>query len=190
MVGGDAALASSGIVVTVMMLAVLPALGVSQAVTVLVGQYLGAKDPEQAETATWSGLQVSAMYIVSVGITFALFPGFYLSWFHNVENAQLWSEVSVMVPRLLLFVALFTGFDSMNLVFSFALKGAGDTRFVTLVALLMPWPFMVLPTILLKDQPGAVYWAWGAASVYIILQAFVFLHRFIGGKWKSMSVIS
>ena len=186
---GDAALASSGIVVTVMMLAVLPALGVAQAVLVLVGQYLGEKNPKQAEVATWSGLQVAAIYIVTVGLTFALFPSFYLSWFHNAENAKLWHEVSVMVPRLLLFVALFTGFDSMNLVFSFALKGAGDTRFVTLVALFMPWPLMVLPTILFKDQPGAVYWAWGAASVYIILIAFVFLRRFLGGKWKSMTVI-
>lgn len=102
----------------------------------------------------------------------------------------LWSQVTVMVPYLLLYVAVFTCFDSMNLVFSFALKGAGDTRFVTLVALLIPWPLMVLPTWLMKDWNGAVYWAWGAASIFIISQAFVFLFRFRGGKWKTMSVIN
>lgn len=189
MPNGDAALASSGIVVTVMMLAVLPAMGVAQAVSVLVGQHLGEKNPFKAEADTWSGLQVAAMYIVSVGISFAVFPGFYLSWFHNPANPEIWAQVSTMVPILLLFVACFTGFDSMNLVLSFALKGAGDTRFVTLVALLMPWPLMVLPAYLVKDWNGAVYWAWGAASTYIILQALVFSRRFVVGKWKKMSVI-
>lgn len=187
---GSAALASSGIVVTVMMLAVLPAMGVAQAASVLVGQHLGDKNPAQAEDSVWSGLQVATMYIMTIGLSFILFPQFYLNWFHNTENAALWEQVSVMVPYLLMYVALFTSFDSMNLLFSFSLKGAGDTRYVTLIALTLPWPFMVLPTLLVKDWQGAIYWAWGAASFYIILQAFIFLARFKGGKWKSMSVIN
>src|SRR5690606_6719916 len=118
--------AATGIALTIMMLSVLPPMGVAQAVSVLVGQYLGDKKPQMAENSAWSGLQISAMYIVTVGATFVLFPNFYLSWFHNAENAPLWGEVSVIVPYLLMCVALFTMFDSMNLTFSFALKGAGD----------------------------------------------------------------
>lgn len=189
MANGDAALASSGIVVTIMMLAVLPAMGVAQAVSVLVGQHLGDKVPHHAEEATWTGLQIAVCYILTMGASFLLFPNFYLSWFHNPTNAPLWEQVQVIVPYLLMYVALFTAFDSMNLIFSFALKGAGDTRFVTLVALIMPWPLMVLPTWLFKHFDGAIYWAWGAASTFIILQAMVFLRRFYGGKWKAMTVI-
>lgn len=186
---GDAGLASSGIVVTVMMLAVLPAFGVAQAVSVLVGQHLGEGNPKLAEQDTWSGLQVAAMYIVSVAITFLVFPEFYLGWFEAPEQAAIWPEVKKMVPFLLMFVGCFVCFDSMNLVFSFALKGAGDTKFVTLVALFLPWPLMVLPTWWVSDWENSVYWAWAAASVFIVTQAFVFLFRFRGGKWKAMSVI-
>lgn len=186
---GEAALASSGIVTTVMMLAVLPALGVAQAVSVEVGRYLGEKRPELAEKATWSGLQICAMYILTIASTFLIMPGFYLGWFENSANAALWSEVTKIVPVLLVFVAVFIGFDSMNFCFSFALKGAGDTKFVTYVALAMPWPLMVMPAWLARNDTNAVYLAWGAASVYIILQAMVFLYRFRGGAWKSMSVI-
>jgi MATE family multidrug resistance protein len=189
MSNGDAALASSGIVVTVMMLAVLPAMGMAQAVAIQLGQHLGEQKPDLAEAYTWSGLQLSLMYIITVGFSFLLFPHFYLSWFHNPTQAALWNEVSTIVPYLLMYVALFTCFDSMNLIFSFALKGAGDTRFVTLVALTVPWPLMVMPTWLMKDWNGAVYWAWGAASFFIIFQSFIFLARFRGGKWKTMSVI-
>jgi len=189
MTNGSAALASSSIAVTVMMLAVLPALGVAQASAALVGQHLGEKEPAKAEGAVWSSVQVAAMYIFAIALTFILFPQFYLSWFYNAADTAMWDQVSVMVPILLMFLASFITFDSMNLVFSFSLKGAGDTRFVSMVALLMPWPLMVLPTWIVKDWNGAVYWAWGAASVYIVLQAFVFLWRFRQGKWKQMSVI-
>jgi MATE family multidrug resistance protein len=190
MVNGSAALAASGIVVTLMMLAVLPALGVAQAVSVLVGQHLGEKKPEEAEASSWSGFQVAIMYILSVGVTFVAFPNFYLQWFHNPADPVLWNQVQVIVPYLLMYVALFTAFDSMNLVFSFALKGAGDTRFVSLVALVLPWPLMIFPTWYFKDYDGAVYWAWGAASLFGITQALVFWRRFVGGNWKKMSVIS
>jgi multidrug resistance protein, MATE family len=189
MTNGNAALASSGIVVTVMMLAVLPALGIAQAVSVLVGQHLGSQNPQAAEADTWSGLQVAFMYIASVGLSLILFPQFYLSWFENPNDPALWTQVSTIVPFLFMYVAFFTCFDSINLVLSFALKGAGDTRFVTFVAMTLPWPLMVFPTWYMKDWNNAVYFAWGAATLFIVSQSMVFLRRFVGGKWKQMSVI-
>ena len=189
MPAGDAALASSSIVVTVMMLSVLPSLGVAQAVSIQVGQLLGEKRGKEAAKVTWSGIHLALTYIVAMGISFLLFPSFYLSWFHNPQNAALWSEVSRMVPILLMFVAFFTCFDSLNFICSFTLKGAGDTRFVSMVALTLPWPLMILPTWLMRHWDGAVYWSWGAASLFSMTQALVFLKRFLGGKWQNMSVI-
>ena len=61
---------------------------------VLVGQHLGNKRPDLAEEASWSGVQVSAMYIMTVGVTFLLIPGFYLSWFKNQDNITLWETVN------------------------------------------------------------------------------------------------
>lgn len=190
MVDGSAALSASSIVVTIMMLSILPAMGMAQATSVLVGQFLGEKKPEQAERAVWAGWQVTIMYIITAGLTFVLFPGFYLSWFSNKDDAEMWAKVSVIAPYLLIFVATFTISDSVNLIFSFSLKGAGDTRFVTIMALLLPWPLMVLPAYLFRNEPGAVYWAWGAATVFSMVQASIFWRRFVGGKWKQMSVIS
>jgi len=189
MQNGDAVLSASGIVVTIMLLSVLPALGVAQSVSVLVGQHLGEKNPRLAGISVWSGLQVALIYIIPVGLSFILFPRFYLNWFYNPDTPEIWKQVSYIVPYLLIFVGLFTAFDCMNLVFSFALKGAGDTKFVTLVALLLPWPLMVIPTWIFKDNADSVYLAWGAASIYIVAQAFIFWRRFAGGKWKKMSVI-
>ncbi|MBV6493875.1 MAG: Multidrug resistance protein MdtK [Turneriella sp.] len=189
MASGDAALAASSIVVTIMMLAVLPAMGVAQASAVLLAQFLGEKKSDQAVRAVWAGWQVTLIYIVCIGATFLLFPQFYMNWFKNNDNATLWAQVSVMVPYLLVFVAIFTVSDSINLVFSFSLKGAGDTKFVTILALVLPWPLMVIPSFFLINLKGGLYWSWGAAAVFSITQAVIFWRRFVGGKWKNMSVI-
>ena len=60
---------------------------------------------------------------------------------------------------------------------------------MTLVALMVPWPIMVVPTYLMKDWNSAVYWAWGRRGLFIISQSFVFWRRFVGAKWKQMSII-
>src|SRR5262249_10497218 len=77
----------------------------------------------------------------------------------------------------------------MNIVFAFALRGAGDTRFVTIVALGLAWPVMVLPTWAAWYFGWGLYWAWGFASAYIMGLGFTFLFRFRSGRWKTMRVI-
>lgn len=186
---GEAALASSSIAVTVMMLSVLPSMGIAQAVMTLVGQNLGEKKPEKAEAVTWAGVQVSLIYMSCIALTFLTIPDFYLSWFANHENLELWNQVQVLVPQILKIVALFTVLDSVYLNISFALKGAGDTRFVSLIALLIPWPIMVLPTYLVKDWAHSVIWAWSFAAVYSLTTVAILFLRFKQGRWKSMSVI-
>jgi multidrug resistance protein, MATE family len=187
--GGEAALASSSIAVTIMMLSVLPSMGVAQAVLTLVGQRLGEGKPDEAAQTTWDGVRITILYMSLIASTFATIPEFYLSWFRNESNPELWAQVKAMVPHLLKIVAIFTIFDSMYLNISFALKGAGDTRIVSLIALIVPWPTMVLPTYLLRHNADAVYWGWGFAAVYAISVTLILVLRFRGGKWKSMSVI-
>lgn len=191
---GEAALASSSIAVTVMMLSVLPSMGVAQAVMTIVGQRIGEKNIEDATRATWHGVRISMCYMAMVALSFVLVPQFYVSWFKNEENAALWSTVSVMTPTLLKIVAVFTVLDSIYLNLSFALKGAGDTRYVSLLSLIIPWPFMVLPTYLFVSvwpstftSPVIAAW-WFAALYSAVITSTLFL-RFRGGTWKSMSVM-
>lgn len=187
---GEAALASSSIVVTIMMLSILPTIGIAQAVMTLVSQYIGKQDITEAEKVVYTGVEISGVYIVIMGLTFILFPHVYLSWFANESNIELWTEVSTIVPYLLMFVAFFTLFDSVNINFSFALKGAGDTKFVSIIALILPWPLMVIPTFFIREWTNAVFWAWGAASLFGVTQALVLYSRFKSGKWKSINILS
>ncbi len=88
------------------------------------------------------------------------------------------------------FMALFIAFDAVYFTIIGVLKGAGDTRFVMKAIVLTSWLVMVIPTylaIVVFEQH--LFVAWGFATSYVVLLGFVFLLRFLKGKWKTMSVI-
>jgi len=181
--------AATSIAFSINMLAILPMLGVAQAVSVLVGQRLGGKRPDLAERTSWTGFRLAWLYMSAVAALYVLAPGLFLYLFENDHEAEKWSAVAERVPVLLRFVAVYSLFDSINLVFAFALRGAGDTRFVTVVALALSWPLMVLPTAAALHFNWGLYWAWTFVSSYVIALAVVFLLRFRVGRWKTMRVI-
>jgi MATE family multidrug resistance protein len=186
---GDAALSSSSIAVTVMMLTVLPSMGMAQAVLSQVGQALGSKNAEAAKLVTKDGIYLTLIYILIVASTFYLIPEFFLSWFKNDSNPALWNQVAQLTTQLLKIVAIFTILDSVYLNISFALKGAGDTRFVSIVALLVPWPIMVLPAYLLRNHSDAVILAWWFAALYSLTITAILSYRFIKGRWTQIDMI-
>ena len=68
------------------------------------------------------------------------------------------------MPRLLVCVAVYSLADAVNVTFAFALRGAGDTRFVSLLTFALAWPIMVVPTAIVVGTGASVYWAWGFAT--------------------------
>ncbi|HEV3083523.1 MAG TPA: MATE family efflux transporter [Gemmataceae bacterium] len=185
---GEDQLAASNIAFAINIVGLLPMLGMGQAVGVVVGQRLGQDRPDLATRSTWMGFWMALVYISAGVLLYVLAPGACMYFFRNERDPN-WAHVAELVPVLLRFVAVYSLFDTMNIVFSFALRGAGDTRFVTIVSLFLAWPIMVLPTWAAWKFGWGLYWAWGFASAYVIALGITFLLRFQAGKWKSMRVI-
>jgi MATE family multidrug resistance protein len=185
---GDAALTATSVAFAINMLAPLPVFGIGQAVEILVGRRLGEDRPEVAERSTWSGFALGWTYMSVVAVLYVCIPDVFIQLFAN-ETSPKWPEAAALIPGILIFMAVYTLFDSMNLTFSFALRGAGDTRFVTVVSIALAWLICVAPTALAYHNGWGVYWAWGFASGWIIALGVTFLLRFLHGKWKSMRVI-
>lgn len=186
---GDAELSASSIAFTMNLVAFLPPFGLVQAVAVLVGQRLGENNPDIAERTTWTGFRITWLYMAIIALVYlAIALGIHLAY-QDADPTLKTNQVAQILPGLLIFIAVYSLFDSMNLVFSSALKGAGDTWFVTIASVTMAWLLMVVPCWLAVEYGLGLWWCWAAASAFIILVAFVFLWRFLGGKWKSMRVI-
>ena len=78
----------------------------------------------------------------------------------------------------------------MNLIFSGALKGAGDTKFTMWTIGALSLGVMVVPVYVAVDIAGAgLYTAWIIMTFYICSLGLVFVLRYRQGKWKKMRVI-
>lgn len=186
---GSSELTATSITFTLNLIAYLPIMGIGQAVAVLVGQRLGEDRPEVAARTTWAGFWIALSGMGLVALAYVLGPELLLRAFRDEADPAKWDQVRSLAVVLLRFVAVYTLFDSMNLVFSFALRGAGDTRFVSGAVLALAWPLMVLPTWSAYHFGWGLFWAWSFAALYIIVLALTYFLRFLHGKWRSMRVI-
>jgi MATE family multidrug resistance protein len=186
---GDEAMGATTLTVRLNMVALLPLLGLGQAVCILVGQRLGGDRPDLAEKSAYTGLRWAFGYVCVIAFVYLVFPHWLVSIFAGDHGADEFARVAAIVPKLLICVAIYTLADAVNLTFAFALRGAGDTRFVSLLTFALAWPLMVLPTFVSVYLDASVYWAWAFATAHIVAMAFCFVWRFRTGKWKSMRVI-
>jgi MATE family multidrug resistance protein len=186
---GEAATGATTLTVRLNMVAFLPMMGMGQAVSILVGQRLGSNRPELAERSVYTGLRWVFGYMCGVAAAYVLLPGTLVSVFEGARDPERFTALAALVPKLLACVAVYSLSDAVNVTFSFALRGAGDTRFVSLLTFALAWPIMVLPTFAVVRAGGDVFWAWVFASAYIMAMAVCFWLRFRTGLWKSMRVI-
>jgi MATE family multidrug resistance protein len=186
---GDAEMGATTLTVRLNMIAFLPMMGLGQAICILVGQRLGGDRPDLAERSAYTGLKWAFGYMGTVAAIYLTLPGLLVSVFEGDRNPAKFAAVAALVPGMLVCVAAFSVADAANLTFAFALRGAGDTRYVTVATFLLAWPVMVLPTFLVVQSGGSVYWAWWFATAHIFAMAACFYLRFRAGKWKAMRVI-
>jgi MATE family multidrug resistance protein len=187
---GTSSLAASNIAFNINTLAFMPMIGSGIAISMLVGQYLGADKPDLAQTSAYSGFHMTFVYMTSIAAAYLLLPDIFVAPFALLADPQEFSEIYRYSIVLLRFVAIYSIFDTMNIIFCSAIKGAGDTRFVMIVTVILSFCVLIIPTYLaiVVFEYGLMI-SWVFATIYIILLGVSFYLRFIGGKWKTMRVI-
>ena len=182
---GEAATGATTLTVRLNMVAFLPMMGLGQAVSILVGQRLGADRPDLAERSAYTGLKWVFGYMCGVAAVYLLIPGVLVGVFEGDRDPESFAAVAAIVPTLLACVAVYSLADSVNVTFSFALRGAGDTRFVSLLTFALAWPIMVVPTFVVVRGGGSIYAAWVFATAYIVAMAVCFFLRFRTGSGRA-----
>jgi MATE family multidrug resistance protein len=164
----------------------IPLLGLSTAVTVLVGHRIGEGRPELAVRTTWLAYGLASGYTLLFCGVYLLLPDLILKPYGLADHASL----RELVVGLLRFVAFYSFFDAMFVVFNAAIRGAGDTRFALLFSFSMGLVLLVLPTYV-ASRFGAEGFsvAWYAVTVFITVLGLGFMARFHQGRWISMRVI-
>ena len=188
---GDLELAASNIVLSIETLSFLPMVGFHIGNATLVGQAVGKGQPEDGVYATTSALHITLAYMIMVAVVFVFMPEPLLRLFENSDHAPAQqAEIMGLGVVLMRFVAVFCFFDALNLVFSGAIKGAGDTRFIMWTIAALSLGVMIGPVYLAVEVVGAgLYTAWTLATIYICALGIAFMLRYRQGRWKKMRVI-
>jgi putative MATE family efflux protein len=180
---GSAAVAGNTIGIRIIMFALLPSFGVSNAAATLVGQNLGAKRAERAEAAVWRAGLYNTMCLAFVGAIFLVFAP---------QLIRIFSSDPEVVPygvRCLRIVAAGFLFYGYGMVLTQAFNGAGDTRTPTIIYLVCLW-LLELPLAWLLAFPGG----FGPSGVFIAVSlafsalAIVSGVLFRQGWWKTKRV--
>jgi putative MATE family efflux protein len=181
---GDNAVAGYTIAIRVIIFTILPAWGLGNAAAALVGQHLGAGNPEKAESSAWRTAFLNMTFLALVGIVFYFFSPQIIGAFNN-SNAEV-VAVGVDCLRVICFGYVFFG---IGMVLTQALNGAGDTltpTYINIVSFfLVQIPLAYILANTFHFGPRGVFIAIVAGDTVMTLLSIYVFRR---GKWKSVQV--
>ncbi len=180
---GSAALAGYTIGMRVIIFALLPSWGLSNAAATMVGQALGAGKPERAERAVWLAARYNLVFLGIVGLLFVFLARGIVSLF-TTELA-----VASYAVDCLRIVALGFLFYAYGMVITSSFNGAGDTWTPTWLNLVVFWmweiPLAYALAVALDMGPRGVFVSITVAySTLAVLSAWLFTK----GRWKTRRV--
>jgi putative MATE family efflux protein len=177
---GSEAVAGYTIAVRVILFALLPAWGLANAAATLVGQGLGAGDPDRAERAVWIACKMNLVFLGAIGIGFMVFAPQIVSLFGGE------GETSRYAISCLRIVSAGYFFYAYGMVLTNAFNGAGAVWTPTILNLFCFWLWEIPLAWLLAYPAG-----WGPAGVFTAITvafstlAVVSALVFRKGRWKT-----
>lgn len=187
---GKVELATTNMAFNINSLAFMPMIGMGIAISMLVGRNIGARNPAIAKRSVYSALHLSLLYMGLIALAYWFIPELFIFPFAAKADPAEFTFIAEKAPLLLKFVAVYCLFDTVDKVFSAALKGAGDTRFVMGAVSIISLGALLVPAYLaLEKLGGGLLTGWTICTLYIVLLSGTYLIRFLLGRWQKMSVI-
>jgi putative MATE family efflux protein len=176
---GSVAVAGCTIAVRIVLFALLPSWGLSNAAATLVGQNLGAGKPDRAEASVWRAAFYNVLFLAVVGVAFVALADTIVAWF--TQDAA----VAPLAASALRIISAGFPFYACGYVLTQAFNGAGDTATPTLVNVGCFWLFEIPLAYLLARPlglgPRGVFWAVAIAFSLMSVVSAVLFRR---GRWK------
>jgi len=180
---GSAALASYTIAIRILIFVLLPSWGLSNAAATLVGQNLGAKQPERAEQSVWRTGLYNMFFLGGVGILFIIFAEPVIHLFTSDPAVV---PLAVACLRILSYGNIGYAYGMVMLQ---AFNGAGDTVTPTFVNFFGFWlleiPLAYALALPLKFRANGVYYSVVIAEGAIAAAGVLLFRR---GRWKRQQI--
>jgi putative MATE family efflux protein len=180
---GTSVTAGYTIAIRIIIFTILPSWGMANAAATLVGQNLGANQPERAEKSVWRTAFLNMIFMAIVGVIYLIWAPFFIRLFSSDPEIV---HSGALALRILAGGYVFYGY---GMILAQSLNGAGDTKTPTILNFIFFW---------LIETPLAYFLAlqlnWGQTGVYYSiviaesLLAVAAIWVFKRGKWKTIKV--
>lgn len=180
---GSAALAGYTIAIRIIVFAILPAWGMANASATLVGQNLGAGQPDRAEKSVWRAGFFNMLFLACITVLFLTLARPIVTMFTTDP------EVMQSAVQCLQIVSVGYIFYAYGMVVAQSFNGAGDTRTPTILNLFGFWMFQIplayILAIVLEYGPKGTYLAIVIAESALAVVSILIFRR---GKWKTVKI--
>ena len=176
--------AATMVIVAVLKLTFTACLAFGTSTATLVSQSLGAGDPDKAARFGWASVRLGLVIFAVVGfLEGVVFPREILSIF-TTSPAVL--EAALMPMQVMGFC---TPLIAVAMILTQALFGAGNTRFVMIVELILHFTCLVpLAWILGVTLEFGLMGIWSSAVIYVVALTAIMVHKFARGDWRSIHI--
>lgn len=154
--------------------------------TTLVGQAIGAREPELCRKATARVTYVALAVNAVMAFVYLAFPRQLISFFTTAEDAL---RLVPYAQPLFVIVAACLAFDALFNILYGALRGAGDTRFPMLVNVLSAWLLFVPATWYAIDRWGLTG-AWACFFFHLLAMSLCYWWRVRGDRWLEHALVA
>ena len=181
---GKAALAGNMVAMQYMHLSFMPALGLSHAASALMGKYIGQKDMARAKQRAFMALRIAVVYMLIMGVMF------FTCRYPLVRLFKDDPDIVAHAALILIFAAIFQGFDALAIVSSGALRGAGDTHWTAVATITCCWGiFMPVGLALTHFAPSlGPKGPWIAATLFICSLGSTLFWRLLSERWTKIDI--
>ncbi len=180
---GTVAYAANQVAINALSLSFMPGFGFALAATTLVGQGLGAKEPDVAQQRGYTAYRMGTALMTAIGLFIVLFPSQLMGFFTNDP------EVIAVGTTPLRTVGMIQPILAATMIFSGGLRGAGDTRFPMIITAIGIWLVRLpLAYFLALGLDWGLLGAWGALGFDWSLRGVLNFLRFRSGRWKTIDV--
>lgn len=173
---GTVSVAANSLAVTAESFCYMPGYGISAAATTLVGQSMGAGEPELAKKYARLSTALGAVVMAFTGAL--MFFG--ASWMFSMLTPD--PAIRSLGAKVLRIEAFAEPLYGVSIVVAGALRGAGDTLIPSIMNLASMWGIRITSSIFLAPRLGLVG-VWLAMCGELCVRGFLFLIRLLRGKW-------
>lgn len=183
---GESQSIASNIAFQIHIVAFLPSIGLSIALSILASRTKGTGDLSQVGRPLYATNFIVISYSLFVSLCY-IFAGEWLISPFNISNPEIKSEILI----LLIIAAGLTTVDFLQVMFSSILKGLGDTQFVSL-AVICTLPVLLVPAAIMSQESMRSEFKtphfWLLLAGYLGVLFLTYLWRWKRGAWKKISL--